>query len=158
MPKLIDVNDVIEDDWILLPENRYSDEHPKVILNLEQLHTEYERLAAAGVDIGVELEPDAVVDDILFCLPELKLVILRFTSFADGRAFSQAKLLRDRYSYRADIRAVGDVIRDQLSFMQRCGFNQFEIAEDEDSDVVLQAFSQITCGYQSDLTVPAFRR
>lgn len=151
MPKLIDINGVIDDVWVRTTGGQDADVNSNIILNLEQLYCEFERLLAVGVDIGVELEPDAMVEDILFCLPELKLVVLRFESFADGRAFSQAKLLRDRYGYSADIRAVGDVIRDQLGFMQRCGFNQFQIGEDEDSVVALQAFSQITCGYQSDL-------
>ncbi len=157
MSKLIDINGVIEDVWVRTTDGQKAEDHSNVIVNLAQLRNEYESLLAVGVEIGVELEPDALLEDILFCLPELKLVVLRFESFADGRAFSQAKLLRDRYGYEADIRAVGDVIRDQLGFMQRCGFNQFEIAEEEDLEVALQAFSQITYGYQSDLVSSVIR-
>lgn len=151
MPNLIDINGVIDDIWVRTTGALNADVNSNVIVNLEQLRSEYERFLAVGVDLGVDLEPDAMVEDILFYLPELKLVVLRFESFADGRAFSQAKLLRDRYGYSADIRAVGDVVRDQLGFMQRCGINQFQIADDEDSILALKVFSQITCGYQSDL-------
>ncbi len=151
MAKLIDINGAIEDIWVQCAGVQSFDEYSNVTLNLVQLSSEYPSLLAAGVEIGVELKPDAMVEELLFCLTELKLVVLRFESFADGRAFSQAKLLRDRYGYSADIRAVGDVIPDQLAFMQRCGFNQFQIADDEDIDLALQAFSQITCGYQVDL-------
>ena len=66
---------------------------------------------------------------------------LNFLSFADGRAFSQARLLRERYDYRGDIRAHGEVLRDQLSFMQRCGINQFNLAEGEDLELALAALS-----------------
>ena len=64
---------------------------------------------------------------------------------------ARLKLLRDRYQFSGDIRAMGDVIRDQLAFMRRCGFNQFEIPDDEDSQLALLAFNEISYGYQPDL-------
>jgi len=81
-------------------------------------------------------------------LPRFELVRLHFNAFSDGRPFSQAMLLRERYAYRGNIRAHGDVLRDQLSFMQRCGINQFSLAESEDVDLALAAFQDISESYQ----------
>ncbi len=69
-----------------------------------------------------------------------------------GRAFSQARLLRERMAYRGDIRAQGDVLRDQLSFMQRCGFTQFQLADSEEISLALNAFSDISHSYQPELS------
>jgi uncharacterized protein (DUF934 family) len=151
MPKLIDTRDVIDDNWIHLADDEALNSQSKIIVNFERLKRDWQQLRNAQLAIGVELKPDDVVADLSFCVDELKLIVLQFDSFADGRAFSQAKMLRDRYHYTGEIRAIGEVIRDQLGFMQRCGFSQFEIAESEDSLLALQAFSEITHGYQSDL-------
>ena len=59
-------------------------------------------------------------------------MFLTFPAFTDGRAFSQARLLRQRFGYKGEIRATGNVLRDQYAFMQRCGFDAFEVAEDTD--------------------------
>ena len=76
-------------------------------------------------------------------------------SFADGRAFSQARLLRERFSFQGDIHAQGEVLRDQLSFMQRCGVSQFRLAEREDTELALSAFADISKNYQPELKVYA---
>ncbi len=151
MSTLIDTTDLIKDTWERLDDDVAIGGQTKVIVSPERLKRDWEELSQLDVEIGVELEPDAIVEDILYALPKLKLVGLQFEVFADGRAFSQAKLLRDRYEFAGDIRAMGDVIRDQLAFMHRCGFSQFEIPDDEDSQLALLAFSEISYGYQSDL-------
>ncbi len=109
------------------------------------------------MDIGVEMKPDQSVDGIVPFLKELKLVVLQFGIFADGRAFCQVRLLRDWYAYSGDIRAIGDVIPDQLGFMRRCGFNQLQIGEDVDSRLALQVLDQMRYGYQNDLNGTAHR-
>jgi uncharacterized protein (DUF934 family) len=101
--------------------------------------------------LGVELEVTVDIEEIRDWLPRLDLVILNFDSFADGRAFSQARLLRERYGYDGDIRAQGEVLRDQLSFMQRCGINQFSLVENEDQALALNSFSDISKNYQPEL-------
>jgi uncharacterized protein (DUF934 family) len=84
-------------------------------------------------------------------LERLQIVFLIFETFADGRAFSQARLLRDRYSCHGDIRAVGEVLCDQLCFMRRCGFNQFQLSENEDIGLAFSSFGYISVSYQSEL-------
>ena len=79
---------------------------------------------------------------------------------ADGRAFSQARLLRERYGFKGEIRATGDVLYDQLFYMQRCGINGFELRDDQDVPSSLKAFDEMTVTYQpaSDEEFPIWRR
>ena len=80
--------------------------------------------------LSVSLAPDQPVELLQPVLGRLDLVVLHFPTFADGRAFSQARLLRTRFGFTGDLRASGDLVQDQLAFMLSCGFNQFEVAAD----------------------------
>lgn len=151
MSALIDTRQRIEDSWIRLTDDQDFEDQSNIIVSLHRLKRDWHQLQLQEIAIAVELEPDAAAEDIIFALPNLEMIVLHFEVFADGRAFSQAKLLRDRYGFTGDIRARGDVIRDQLAFMQRCGFNQFEIGDDENSELALLVFNEISLGYQSDL-------
>ena len=73
---------------------------------------------------------------------------LEFPKFGDGRAFSYARLLRERYGFTGEVRAVGEVLYDQLVFMHRCGFDAFEIAADDAAGRWLQALGEISVWYQ----------
>ncbi len=84
---------------------------------------------AAGINtpVGVRLEAGEMVDALLPDLDQLSLVALSFPKFGDGRAFSKASMLRGQYGFKGEIRAVGDVLWDQLQLMRRCGFDAFAI-------------------------------
>ena len=151
MSTLISTSKEIENNWYLLADDESIGVRSRVLVGTERLKRDWNEILPQDTEIGVNLKPDAEVEEIIFALERLKLITLKFEVFADGRAFSQAKLLRDRYRFTGDIRATGDVIRDQLAFMQRCGFNQFEIPDDEDSQLALLSFNEISYGYQSDL-------
>jgi uncharacterized protein (DUF934 family) len=152
MPIINNHHQVIDDDWVDFSlESNSLDSSSKAIVSLDQLKNEFEELKNTSQALAVKLSETDSVDDILPFLNDLQMVILQFKVFADGRAFSQSKLLRDRYSYQGQIRAVGDVIRDQLSFMQRCGFSQFQLSETEDVNQAIHAFSDISNTYQSEL-------
>lgn len=152
MPVLINLHEIIEDKW-----HRFDDEEPvrhaeQIIVSLDRLRTDWDQLERSEYLLGVELEVTASVAEIEALLPRLQLVVLKFDAFADGRAFSQARLLRERFFFRGDIRAQGEVLRDQLSFMQRCGINQFYLADSEDTNLALSAFTDISNNYQPELT------
>ncbi|PHQ70873.1 MAG: oxidoreductase [Sneathiella sp.] len=121
--------------------------------NREALLTRNSRL---GVLLNNTDDPAALVPD----LDRLDLVVLEFPKMADGRAFSQARLLRERYGFTGDIRATGDVLHDQLFYMQRCGINAFELGEGEDLTSSLKAFDEMTITYQpaADEEFPIWRR
>ncbi len=92
-----------------------------------------------------ELAPD---------LDKLALVAIDFPSFADGRGFSLARLLKQRYDFQGEIRAVGEVTWDRLRYMQRCGFDTFDIAEDRYDDDIFRAFGEIEVRLQGAVDDP----
>jgi len=121
--------------------------------NREALLTRNNRL---GVLLKNTDDPAQLVPD----LERLDLVVLEFPKMADGRAFTQARLLRERYGFKGDIRATGDVLHDQLFYMQRCGINAFELREGENVEASLKAFDEMTVTYQpaTDEEFPIWRR
>ncbi len=110
--------------------------------------------------LGVRLEPDhdpvSIVDD----LDRFSLIAVVFPKFTDGRGYSIARLLRDRYDYRGRLRAVGDVLRDQLFYMLRCGFDSFALKHEEQIEGALSAYHDFSEAYQTsvDRRVPLFAR
>jgi uncharacterized protein (DUF934 family) len=88
------------------------------------------------------------------------LIALCFPVFSDGRAYSSARELRQNMGYAGEIRAIGDVLRDQLFYMHRCGFNAFALRDDQDLELALSAFADFREGYQAsvDRPDPLFRR
>jgi uncharacterized protein (DUF934 family) len=151
MTTVIDLSEVIVDDWVRYDRFRALGGVRRVLVSFEDLGRYPRYFERSLFQLGVELEADVPIDDIAGWLPRLDLISLNFAVFADGRPFSQAKLLRDRFGYRGDIRAHGEVLRDQLSFMQRCGINQFSLAEGEDVELALGAFADISESYQPEL-------
>ncbi len=118
------------DPFVLLAD----DEEPRadardVIVSFTRFQAEGEALLAEGRRVGVRLRPDEPVEGLAYDLPRLALVALDFPKFRDGRAFSAAALLRERYGYAGEIRAVGEVLRDLAKDMVRCGFDAFEPAD-----------------------------
>lgn len=93
-------------------------------------------------------------------IQSIPVIALNFPEFKDGRAFSHARELRQRMKYSGEIRAIGDVLRDQLFFMRRCGFNAYVLRADQDMETALQAFQDFHDAYQPavDQPLPLFRR
>ena len=93
-------------------------------------------------------------------LAQFDLIAIDFPKFADGRGYSIARLLRERYDYQGEVRAIGDVLRDQLFFMSRVGFDAFAVRADKDIDNALTAFADFPDAYQTgvDQPLPLFRR
>jgi uncharacterized protein (DUF934 family) len=90
-------------------------------------------------------------EDVAGLWSELKdrpFIAVLFPAWSDGRAFSQARVLRERFAYKGEIRATGDVARDQLQFMQRCGINAFEIRADQDPALCLKSLRDFDVAYQ----------
>src|SRR5688572_13134177 len=87
-------------------------------------------------------------------------VEVNFPKFGDGRGYSIARLLRERYGYRGELRAVGAVVRDHLFYMESCGFDAFELREGEDPAEALAGFDDFIESYQASVTrpLPLFRR
>jgi phosphoadenosine phosphosulfate reductase len=88
------------------------------------------QLLALRTPIGLYLEAGASLDDIAADLPRFAVIALDFPKFSDGRAFSTARLVREKFGYRGELRAVGHVLSDQIPFMRRVGFDAFEVSHE----------------------------
>ena len=88
------------------------------------------------------------VDDLVPCLDRLAVVALVFPSFRDGRAYTQARLLRERHGYDGELRATGQVLRDQFVFMLRAGFDAFEVKKQADAEAFDEATRRYSVFYQ----------
>jgi uncharacterized protein (DUF934 family) len=109
---------------------------------------------------GVYLAPDQDPAVLKPWLAKLSLIAVQFPKFTDGRGYSIATLLRTRYGYTGELRAVGDVLRDQLFFMRRAGFDSYALREDLNAEKALAAFTDFSVMYQTSAAqnAPLFRR
>jgi uncharacterized protein (DUF934 family) len=98
--------------------------------------------------LGVIWPNNRDVDDLVPYLDRLGLVALVFPSFRDGRAYTQARLLRERYGYRGELRATGQVLRDQFVFMLRAGFDAFEVKKQADAEAFTDTVKRYSVFYQ----------
>lgn len=159
MRSVIENRRIVEDRWQHVADEA---ELPAgaVIVSLARWRRDRQALLERGEPLGVRLPNTANVAELAADLPAFEVVALEFPKFADGRAFSQARLLRERLGYRGQIRAVGDVLRDQLLFMARCGFDAFELRADRDPEDALAAFGEFSERYQPavDQPQPLYRR
>ena len=106
-------------------------------------------LFRSNAEIGVRLPNTVDVATIWADLKDRKLIVVDFPGFGDGRAYSQARLLRDRYGFQGDIVAIGGaVVRDQMHGMNRSGINGFLLRADQDPKVCLTAFNDFASAYQ----------
>ncbi len=111
--------------------------------------------------IGLLLQPEDRVEDIAGDLDYFIVIAVNFPKFVDGRAYSTASLLRQRYHYQGELRAVGDVLHDQLFFMRRVGFDAYAFKDGKDITYALEAgFKSFSDAYQTSTSQPQpyFRR
>ena len=119
-----------------------------IIVSLEQWSEHRDALLARGTQLGVALKsgqhPDSIADD----LQHFAVVALEFPAFTDGRAYSYARILRDQHGFAKELRAVGDVLLEQLLYMNRVGINAFDIVGDNDLEQWKVAAADYTVWYQ----------
>jgi uncharacterized protein (DUF934 family) len=129
-----------------------------VIISLARFQNDGERLLSQGRSIGVRLEPAEEAHALAYDLPRISVVALAFPGYRDGRAYTSARVLRERYGFKGEVRAVGDVLREQAQFMVRCGFDAFQPADGATPEEWAAAAGRFRHVYQrsSDARVPAF--
>lgn len=121
----------------------------RVILPLARWETERANPAHAALQVGVRIPNTADVVALWPLLQDRPLLVLEFPAFSDGRAYSQARLLRDRLGYKGEIRATGAaVVLDQIQGMQRCGINAFQLRADQDAQACLRLLGAPPLAYQ----------
>lgn len=119
-----------------------------VLVTLDQWRSQRAALLARGTPLGIRLHSDQPPDLIAPDLTHFALVALEFPKFRDGRAYSYARLLRERYGFKGELRAVGDVLLEQLFFMLRTGFNAFQIESADPLGAYQTALGDLSVWYQ----------
>jgi uncharacterized protein (DUF934 family) len=147
---------LVADDWLYAAEWAAAQaagnaprvgQSPGVILGLDQWLAERDAWIARGISLGVLLLPEHKVEQLAPDLERLSLVACSFSGPSEGRGYTQGRLLRERYNFQGELRATGYVRIDQLFFLARCGFNSFELP-DNDLAAAAAAFSTFTAAYQ----------
>lgn len=138
----------ITDTWTVLTELDALQVGGRYIVELSLWQAERERLLQQSSAVGLVLDNTVDVVSLSSELEHFNLIVLRFPKFTDGRAYSQARRLRTQLAYQGELRAQGDVLRDQLLLMVRCGFDSFELRADQDIQACTPAFTEISVTYQ----------
>jgi uncharacterized protein (DUF934 family) len=150
---------IIDDAWELLPAGSAIPATGDVIISLAAWNADPAARAERSGKIGVCLKSDELPEQIEL-LERVPLIAIDFPKFSDGRGYSSARLLRERLAYRGELRAVGEVLRDQLFYMARCGIDSFALKPGKDIEGALAAFQDFSVSYQAaaDDERPLFRR
>jgi len=129
-----------------------------VIVSLARFQSEGEGLLSEGRRVGLRLKAEEEAEALAYDLPRLAVVALEFPKYRDGRAYTNARLLRERFKFAGQVRAVGDVLREQAGFMVRVGFDAFEPADDASANEWQAAAGRYRHVYQrsADGRAPAF--
>lgn len=153
MPRLIKQRAIVEDNWLPVDPDAGSTGGSR-ILTLDQWLALPDKSGHA-----VQLEPGQAPAPLFEFLDKIPLVAINFPAFTDGRGFSYGRELRER-GYEGELRACGHFIRDQMSYLQRCGFDAFQLADDSALEGAMTSLGDISEHYQAsiDQPQPLFRR
>ena len=155
---------VVADDWTLISaaEDGAAVALPagKLIVPLNVWLAQRDALLERRQPLGVWLDSHQDPAELADAISRFAVIAVNFPKFADGRGYSIATLLRSRYGFKAELRAIGDVLRDQLFYMQRVGFNAYAVRADKDIHDAIKALKDFSVTYQGsvDQPVPLFRR
>lgn len=149
------------DAWARIGDDEPLPSGKPVIVPLARWIAERDSLSARNAPTGVWLRSDEQPDEILDDLAALPVIALDFPNMNDGRHFSTARLLRERHGFAGELRATGEVLRDQLFFMARCGFDSFELPNGKNPESAGRAFDEFSTVYQpatdARTPIPALR-
>jgi uncharacterized protein (DUF934 family) len=157
---LVENNSVVQDRYTYVPDDAPIPDRVPVIVSAKRFLAEAATLTGRDGSLGVLWPNDRRVAGLEPWLGHLALIALVFPKFRDGRAYSQARLLREHYGFRGTLRATGDVLRDQFHFLVRAGFDSFEVKKPADAAVFAAAVARYSVVYQpgADRSVPALQQ
>ena len=165
MPQLIKNGALADNPWVIVPREESVDDalarpQDHLLVPVQMWLDHYEPLTQSGKRIAAWLDADQHPEMICAKVNEFELIALNFPKFSDGRAFSYAVALRKHYGYKGELRAIGDVLRDPLFYMKRCGFDSFDLADEVKVEDALRAFHDFKTTYASTVEepLPLFRR
>ncbi len=160
MAQLLKDGQVTDNTWTLVAEDAAELPAGDILVPLNLWQQQGSELAQHGGTVGVWLVGNEEIETVAELLIKAPVVAIQFPKFVDGRGFSMARLLRERYGYQGEIRAIGEIIRDQLYLLQRCGFNAFEFGAEVDLAEARKSLADFSDAYQVavDQPVPLFKR
>ncbi|MFV1873855.1 MAG: DUF934 domain-containing protein [Oleiphilus sp.] len=160
MPKLIKQSIVVDNVWQTLDADFSESTEGKAVLVPLERFLEQPELVLENAQAGVWLESDQGPEKLEPFIEKLSLIAINFPKFVDGRGYSYARILRDRYKYQGELRAIGDILHDQLFYLKRCGFDAFAIRDDKNAEDAMNGLQDFTETYQAatDQPQPLFRR
>lgn len=159
MQNLINQNSTLENNWQIVVDQ--APELPQGNILVEASYwLENQSELSKRPNVGIYLNGDANLESLKDVLDSFEVIAVNFPAFADGRGYSLARLLKERYHYKGEVRAIGDVLIDQLYFMKRCGFDTYLLKDGLEAEKALQYFSTFSDPYQLayDVQTPLFRR
>jgi uncharacterized protein (DUF934 family) len=158
MPQLIKDGAVSDDGWTLVRDGEASLPSSPVIVPLATWLAQHGELSERD-DVGVWLAPADDPSLLAGDVATLRVIAVDFPKFADGRGYSIGRLLRERFSFKGELRAVGDVTRDQLYYLHQVGFNAYLLRDGKDAQAALASLRDFSDGYQAtNRRTPWFRR
>jgi len=151
MPNIIKDGAIVNDNYCLVTATDTLLPQADILVTLAVWQIQSAAILAHPFKKGVLLQPDQHPEAIIESLNQLDVIALDFPAFADGRGYSYAVLLRQRYGFTGELRATGDVFKDNLFYLKRCGFNSFAVRADKDINTALQGLSDFSESYQASV-------
>ena len=141
----LDLSSDADSDHIILPFSRWQENQSTVL---------------GKANIGLWLDSHESAEPLASVCHDITLIAINFPVFSDGRGYSYARTLRDHFAYRGEIRAIGDILPDQMYFYQRCGFNSFLLRSDVNPETAINSLNDFSISYQagSDQSTPIFHQ
>jgi uncharacterized protein (DUF934 family) len=151
---------VVEDEFLRPSDEESLPPEGDLLVSLARFRAERAELVARPGKLGVIVPGETDPEELREHLHELDLVAIELPKFTDGRGFTTGRLLRDRLGFTGELRAVGYVLRDQIFYLSRCGFDAFELRPNRDPEEALRAFEEFSVTYQPavDEPQPLWRR
>jgi uncharacterized protein (DUF934 family) len=159
MQKLINHTSILEDNWVFL-ESIETDVPAGNVIIPGSYWLENKESLAKREDVGIWLDSDAEPELFIKTVDNLPLIAINFPAFANGRGYSLARLVKERTEFKGELRAIGDVLLDQIYFMKRCGFDSFLLKDGLSAEKALEYLATFSDPYQLafDQPNPLFRR
>jgi uncharacterized protein (DUF934 family) len=151
--QIIKDGNIVEDNWLHLDDDAVL-VTGNLTVSLARWQEQYTTLTQHEGGLGLRLSGDDPLEEVVPDLANFSLIVLIFPAFTDGRCYSFARLLRDRYHYTGEIRAQGDILRDQLFYMSQSGINSFELSSPDNMENALSAFNDFSESYQTTSLKP----
>ena len=145
--QIIKDRQIIENNWSFIEDNQALP-MGNLIISLSRWQAEKPQLQQHAAPLGLRLQSSDNVADIAQDLAHFDLIELHFPVFTDGRGFSQAKLLRDRYQYTGEIRASGHFMVDQVFYMTKVGINAFDLNDEKQLPLAISLMDDFSVSYQ----------